>query len=111
MGLISFLRVGEKLLTLGTYTGAKVTALSYDGRTLSVRVEDRKRVLEFTADHGPGNILRAPKNGLMSGEILESIAGVVRIRLSTRSGRRIFEGTGTQTGMEISEGMEKILRA
>lgn len=109
MGLISFVRVGEKLLILGTYTGARVSALSYDGRTLSARVEDRKHVLEFQADHGPGSILRAPKNGLMAAEILESIAGVVRVRLSSRSGRRIFEGTGTQTGMEISEGMEKIL--
>lgn len=109
MGLISFLRVGDKTITLGTYTGARVTSVAYDGCTLSARVEDGRHTLEFQADHGPGNVLRAPKNGLMSAEILESIAGVVRIRLSGRSGRVIFEGTGTQTGMEISDGMEKML--
>jgi hypothetical protein len=109
MGLISFLRIGEKLYRFGTYTRAKIDRLhSEDGR-LQIQLSDKHHVLSIQVENGAGGMLKAPKNGLMADVIRESISGVVHASLKTKTGELVYEGTGTQTGVEISEGMEEIL--
>jgi len=109
MGLISFLRIGEKLYRFGTYTRAKIDQLTtIDGR-LTIQLSDRHHVLSIQVENGAGGMLKAPKNGMMAAEIRESISGVVHVSLTKKTGEIIYQGTGTQTGVEISEGMEKTL--
>ena len=49
-----------------------------------------------------GGILKAPKNGLMNREITESIHGIMKVRLSDKKGQVLYEGIGTNTGVEIA---------
>jgi tocopherol cyclase len=100
-GFISFLRIGSKIYLFSTYTKAKIVMLVYHGNCLKVRLEDRNFKMEITAEHSDGGILKAPKNGLMQREVLESINAMVKVRLSDKSDRIIFEGKGTHTGLEI----------
>lgn len=102
-GFISFLRIKDAMYTFATYTRAEIVQLSYSGNELKVMMRDRRFTLEIDAKHSTGGTLKAPKNGLMEREILESISAVVRVKLTDRKGRIVFEGQGTNTGMEIVE--------
>lgn len=107
MGLISFIRIKGKTYLFATYTGAKVLELSYFNNTIKVVLGDSKYKLELVARHSNVGILKAPKNGLMQREVLESITAVVNVRLSAKDDRTIYEGTGTNTGLEIESGIFK----
>jgi tocopherol cyclase len=109
MGLISFLRIGEKLYRFGTYTRAKIDQLTTINGQLAITLSDKHHVLTIQVENGPGGKLRAPKNGLMAEEIRESISGIVHVSLKTKGGEILYQGTGVQTGVEISDGMEKML--
>jgi tocopherol cyclase len=100
-GLISFLRIGSKIYLFSTYTKAKIVMLEYRGNCLKVLLEDRNFKMEITAEHSDGGILKAPKNGLMKRDVLESINATVKVILSEKAGGILFEGDGTHTGLEI----------
>ncbi len=100
-GFISFLRIGSKIHLFSTYTKAKIVMLEYHDNCLHILMEDRNYKMEITAAHSEGGILKAPKNGLMRREVLESINASVTVRLSDKAGKVLFEGNGTHTGLEI----------
>ena len=58
--------------------------------------------LAFEAQMAGGGRLRAPVDGLMDREIIESITACVTVRLTDRHGQVLFEGTSREAGMEIS---------
>ncbi len=101
-GFISFIRIGERFYKFATYTGAKVDKLNYQDNTLEFILKDKKNTLSMKVVNTPGLVLKAPKNGIMSREIIESISAVSEVKLSADDGAVIFEGTGFNTGMEIS---------
>lgn len=101
-GFISFIRIGEKLFLFSTYTKAKIGKLNYHDNCLNIRIEDRDFNMEISVMHSDGGLLKAPKNGLMETEVLESIHAAVRVSLSDKDGRIIFEGDGSHTGLEIA---------
>ena len=101
VGFLSFLRVDSRVFLFASYTGARVRSLSYAGGVLRVVVEDRSYILEIEGVHSKGGVLKAPKNGLMDREVLESISAKVRVRLSRRSGGVVYEGEGSNTGLEV----------
>lgn len=107
MGLISFIRIKDKTYRFATYTKAKVLELNYINNSLKVILADRKYKLELNARHSNVGILKAPKNGLMQREVLESITAVVNVRLSDKEDNTIYEGIGTNTGLEIESGIFK----
>ncbi len=55
----------------------------------------------FSAQMAGGGKLRAPVNGLMNREIIESITAKVYVKFTNRSGQVLFEGTSGEAGMEI----------
>ena len=59
--------------------------------------------LTFAAQMVGGGKLRAPVDGLMDREIIESITACVTVKLTDRHGELVFEGTSTEAGMEISQ--------
>jgi hypothetical protein len=100
-GLLCFLRLGSKFYIFATYTGARVTVLDHSGDNLSIRVEDRRYQMDIAARRTEGGTLKAPRNGLMTGEITESICAEIDIRLSGKDGRPVFTGKGRNAGLEI----------
>jgi len=103
IGFISFLRIKQKIYVFATYNKAKITDISYKDNKLKVSIRHRHNSLEIEAEHSRGGLLKAPKNGLMSREILESISAVVKVCLRDTDGKIIFEGEGTHAGLEIVE--------
>lgn len=57
--------------------------------------------LEFSAQMRGGGLLRAPVDGLMNREIVESITATVTVKLKNHAGEVIYEGTSGEAGMEI----------
>ena len=101
-GFISFIRIKDKTILFATYTAAKITDLKYQAGQLEIVLEDRHYKMKISAKHSDGGILKAPKNGLMDHEILESISAVIRVTLSNKEGLVVYSGTGTHAGLEIA---------
>lgn len=101
-GFISFIRIKDRTLLFATYTAAKITHLTYRDDQLEIVLEDKRHRMKISAKHSDGGILKAPKNGLMDQEILESISAVIRVTLSDKKGLVIYSGTGTHAGLEIA---------
>lgn len=107
VGFISFIRIKDKIYLFSTYTKAKIICLSYCDNYLKVIIEDKCFKMEIDAEHAKGGVLKAPKNGLMEREILESINAVVKVKLIGIKGETVYEGEGTNTGLEIVSGIFK----
>lgn len=107
IGFISFLRIGKEIHHFASYTNAIISSLEYRDDALHILMEDRQHRMEIKAEHSAGGVLKAPKNGLMSMEILESISAVVHVKLQQKDGTTLYQGTGKNTGMKISAGILK----
>ena len=110
LGMISFLRLGDDEYRFATYTGARVKNCSYADDTLDITIEDKRHRLQIKAVHGPAGLLVAPKNGMMTGNVNESISAEVEVSLVSLGGKQIFTGSGTQAGMEYVEGIMRHIR-
>lgn len=102
-GFLSLFRYEERILLFTTYTGARVRKLTYDDTSLLVVIEDLRYRLEMKVTNAEGGVLKAPCYGKMSRTIRESLHAAVHVRLSTRHGRVLYEGIGTNTGLEIKD--------
>jgi tocopherol cyclase len=100
-GFIAFVRIGDRMYDFATYSKARITALEYHGSRLRVTMRDARYTLELDAVQAPGGILKAPKNGMMARDILESIDAEVTVRLASNQGQLIYEGQGSHTGLEV----------
>ncbi len=107
LGMISFLRLGDQEYRFATYTRARLRHCSYAHDTLNVVIEDRRHRLTIRAVHGPAGLLAAPKNGMMTSTVLESISATVEVSLAYLNGQHIYVGQGTNAGMEFVEGILK----
>ncbi len=66
--------------------------------------------MELEASYDKAGELAAPKNGMMTRVIKESITAVVKVRLTDRSEGLVFEGTSGNTGLEICGDLGKYLK-
>lgn len=110
IGFISFLRLDDKLYRFATYTKSNIRSLDFRHETLNIIIEDKNYKLEIQASYKGGEMLKAPKNGIMSRDIRESINSVVDVKLQSWDGRLIFEDVGVNTGMEISGDMDIFIK-
>lgn len=69
--------------------------------TCAGELEGPNGALAFTAQMASGGRLRAPVDGLMDREIVESITAKVWVRLTNNHGDVIFESASSEAGMEI----------
>lgn len=88
-----------------TYNHSKLTNWQLDTvkRTCSGLLTGPSGTLSFTAKMLGGGSLRAPIEGLMDREIIESITATVSIKITNRRGQLVFQGTSNETGMEICQ--------
>lgn len=101
LGLISFIRIKDKIFNFSTYTKAKISKLDYKDNNLMVVLEDKKYRLEMNVVNSKGGILKAPQNGLMHREIKESIDATIEVKFSRKDGEILYVGEGQNTGFEI----------
>lgn len=66
------------------------------------KLKNSNATLEFKAKMDGGGRLRAPIDGTMDREVVESIRADVYLRLTDSKGEVLFEGNSQQAGMEIS---------
>jgi len=92
-------------IRFATYNRSKLTEwqVDTDKRTCSGVLTGPYGTLNFEAKMLGGGTLRAPVDGLMDREIIESITATVSIKLTDRHGKVMYQGTSTETGMEISQ--------
>lgn len=74
-----------------------------DSGTCSGELRGPSGTLIFNGKMAGGGRLRAPVDGLMDREIIESITALVSIKLTSRQGKLLFEGTSSEAGMEICQ--------
>ena len=91
-------------MRFATYNRSKLTAWEVDKTkgTCGGTLKGPAGTLTFTAEMSGGGKLRAPVDGLMDREIIESIGARVVIRLTDKKGNLIYEGVSGEAGMEIS---------
>ncbi len=106
-GLVSFLRVDDKIYRFATYTGAKIVKLAFQDDRVYISIEDSKFVLNLEVTSNSGGILKAPKKGKMDIEITETITAVVEVTLWDKEGKKIFCGLGKNTGLELAGDFRK----
>ena len=87
-----------------TYNRAKLADWQVDqaSGSCSGKLAGRSATLLFSAQMSGGGVLRAPIEGQMDREIVESIGAEVTVTLYDKQGNLLFAGTSRQAGMEIS---------
>lgn len=100
-GFISFIRVKDKIYYFATYTNAKIKKLDIYENKLDIIICDKDYNFELYAENSLSGLLKAPKEGEMIREIYESIDTRVRVILKDKKGKILFDGEGTNAGMEV----------
>lgn len=109
-GLISFLRIDDRFFRFATYTGAKISKLNFDNDCICVSIEDSKYILYLEVTNSKGGILKAPKKGRMDIEITETITSLVKVTLTEKTGKIVFDGLGRNTGLELAGDFRRFLK-
>ena len=86
-----------------TYNCSKLSdwQVDPDSGTCSGILKGPAGQLKFSAQMVGGGTLRAPVDGSMHREIIESIRATVLVELTDHSGKRIYADRSTEAGMEI----------
>ena len=108
-GLIAFLRTKQGFHRFATYNGGKIRSIQLRENMLDVTLTNATHQLQFSTNYPGGGILKAPKNGLMSREIEESITATTTLQLRRRKGDLLFQDTSRWTGIEIAGTLDEIL--
>ncbi|MFX0140800.1 MAG: tocopherol cyclase family protein, partial [Candidatus Hodarchaeota archaeon] len=105
-GFLSALWHEGNFYKFATYTGAKVKSLEINPDNLHIIVEDMKYLLDFeVAKKGIGSgLLKAPKEGVMSGHVAESINSKIKLKLFNKKKESIvIDDLGVNSGLEIKD--------
>jgi tocopherol cyclase len=100
LGFIMVLKVGNEQYRFATYNGSKIIKVKYEKDSLYIEVKRKKFLLKIRSKYNKGHLLKAPKNGVMGDEIIETLEGVVEVSLK-KNGENIYEGLGTNAGVEV----------
>jgi len=103
-GFICGLYFRGSLFKFATYTGAKLVNMDITGNEVSISLRNKTQELLVQGKIKETGKLLSPKNGVMNGEVLESLTGEVTIKLYETVGKiktLIYEDYGVNSGMEI----------
>ena len=100
LGFIMILKVGNKQYRFATYNRAKIASVKYKDDFMTIEVKRRQHILRIRAKYDKGHVLKAPNKGVMVDDINETLEGVVEVSLM-KNGVIIYEGTGTNAGVEV----------
>lgn len=98
-----------RLYRFATYTGAKTTHLAITDASVVWTVRDRDYVLEIEGQRAAGGLLLGPTREEMHIRVDETLNASIGVRLRTRAGETLFEGTGRHAGMEVQGDLGRLL--
>lgn len=108
--IIGFLFEGH-IYRFTTYTRAKVSSIQVSPTEVQFKVSNGDNMLLVKAYRSGGATLRSPESGLMDGRIVESLTARIHVSFydtTTGSPRLLFEGTGTNAGLEVVGNMNEL---
>ncbi len=101
VGFITLFRYKDRIFLFTTYTGARISKLDYNKNQLRISVKDCRFRLDMSITYAKGGSIKAPINGKMSRDITETNNAVIKVRFSNYKGNVLYEGIGTNGGLEI----------
>jgi hypothetical protein len=108
-GMIIGLWLDGKLYRFATYTGARSEKLELKENHLTWVVTNGDLRLELNAVQATGGLIYGPTLHDMGKRVDESLDGSLRVRLTGRGGKLIFEGDGRHAGFEINGDLPRLL--
>ncbi len=102
-GFLSLFRYKDRIFLFTTYNGSRVSRLYYTKNKVRITVRNCRYRMDLNITSLDGGAIKAPIRGQMSRSIKESIDSVVKLRFSDRRGKVLYEGIGTNGGLEIVE--------
>jgi hypothetical protein len=104
----------DRVYTLATYTGARITRFESQANQVRLTVEDKRLQLTIEAIQGSAWLLRSPVRGSMTGTVTESLTSTLHLTAheKTKGGKRLFlDETGRNAGLEIQDPAQEFARA
>ena len=108
-GYIVGLKHSGKLHRWATYNRSRELQLKVDDNHINWTVAGPDGTLEISAERVRGGLLHAPLRTAMHQRVEESLDAKVHLRHLDKSGRVIFEDTGTTAGLEVFGEIERLL--
>lgn len=102
-GFLALFRYKERIFTFTSYNGSWISRFYERNNNLLITFRDCRFRMEIKITYAQGMKLVAPVHGQMCRNIIESINSVVKVRFSERNGNVLYEGIGTNGGIEIVE--------
>jgi tocopherol cyclase len=109
-GFLGFLYYNGTFYPFSTYHKSEITALNLADEILTIGFKSKKYQLKITAKLKNSGILLAPKSGLMSRRIKESIDSELEVVLSDLKGTEIYHDKASRAGLEVIEGIFEIVK-
>ncbi len=109
-GFISFFHTKGEYIIFSTYNGSKLLKVEKTSSGLRMILENSKHHMEVEVVQHQFGELKAPKHGIMSRFIKESLDSHLNVTLKTRDGKTLFEDTGQRAGFEIVEEIFQYLK-
>jgi tocopherol cyclase len=100
VGYIAGFWIDGTLYRFSTYAGDKIKA-QLGENTVFIGFKNSRYHLKIAAHRNEGATLSAPIKGKMTGKVNESLDATIDVELYER-GKRIFSGSGSNAGLEVS---------
>lgn len=94
-----------------TYNGSSLDCLSVKGDNLNAQFTGGGYTLSVKGLICRSGLLKAPVNGSMSRAIAESLSSELEVKLISKDGEFIFDGTGFSAGIEAAGDLSEIERS
>ena len=102
-GFMSLFRYKDRIFMFTTYNGSWISKMYQNKNRVRITFRDCRFRLDVSITYAEGGKIVAPVKGQMCRSITESINAVVKVRFSERHGNILYEGIGTNGGLEIVE--------
>lgn len=102
-GFLAMFRYKDRVFMFTTYNCSRISKLYRNEKSLRITFRDCRFCMDIKITYADGAPIIAPVHGQMCRSIIESINAVVNVRFSDKNGTVLYEGIGTNGGLEIVE--------